>query len=336
MSYIKNFTNWNLINEEEIKFMQNQSNLINPASTEQSTQAAPAQPSAAAAPAPASPKVEAITLNSPDGKLLAADIIKIQRKLISLGLLAEKQPSGNSSADGRVGPATSAAIQAFRAKFGLVPANAAVTQYSIGPKTYAKFVELFASDKAASDKAAADKAASDKAAADKAAADKAAADKASADKTKAAGQPAKAQGSESEKDLIVVPPPGSEAEAAASKQAKASQESPFVRTKADDSAAIKVADSVLAKFSDKAFWKPFKGAFNDNEKEAGEAFNRWAQDNIMTDLITLRKGDENKDIISNAIANIVKKLRGGQVKDKLTFKIKTSLGDRTYTVNTDF
>ena len=104
----------------------------------------------------------------------------------------------------------------------------------------------------------------------------------------------------------------------------------------DDKLAEKICTEIVAKFADPAFWKPFKGGFNDDEAGATKAYTQWYTSTIDPQVKQLRPGDPNSERITKANQMIVLKLGGGQSLDEHTWSIETLQGEKQYKVDTDF
>ena len=112
------------------------------------------------------------------------------------------------------------------------------------------------------------------------------------------------------------------------------------RNQNDDKIAMGICDQIVAKFKETEFWKPFKGtfsnAYNDNEVEAGKAYNNWYATTIVPLVKTLRAGDPNIAKLEAADKSTRAKLQGGTANDTSSWSIDTLNGPMQYTVNTDF
>ena len=108
------------------------------------------------------------------------------------------------------------------------------------------------------------------------------------------------------------------------------------RNQNDDKIAMGICDQIVAKFKETEFWKPFKGTFNDNEVEAGMAYNNWYATTIVPLVKTLRAGDPNIAKLEAADKSTRAKLQGGTANDTSSWSIDTLNGPMQYTVNTDF
>jgi len=108
------------------------------------------------------------------------------------------------------------------------------------------------------------------------------------------------------------------------------------RNATDDQTATKICDMIVAKFKDTAFWQPFKGTFNDDEGQAGFAYNNWYTTEVMPLIKTLRQGDPNIARLEAADAAVRQKLAGGMANDSASWQITTLNGEMKYQVDTDF
>lgn len=108
------------------------------------------------------------------------------------------------------------------------------------------------------------------------------------------------------------------------------------RNQNDDKIAMGICDQIVAKFKETAFWKPFKGTFNDDEAAAGMAYNNWYTTTIVPLVKTLRAGDPNIAKLEAADKSTRAKLQGGTANDTSSWSIDTLNGPMQYTVNTDF
>jgi len=303
MSYINSFLGWKNLNENRL-FEDGE----------------PSQESEPQVRTPEDAKREdsgTLKLDGQDGSLTKNDINKIQTKLIELKYLDPNQQSGRSAADGMVGPKTKEALQKFRDANG-IKETTIITQTTVGPETYKKLVEVFKPN-APKPNAPTPTPVENTTTTTTTAAPKTEVDQnPNAIIVQPGGQ------------TPIVPPTGSPADISPADAAEANQK-----------LAIEIAEALKNKFeNDKAFWKPFKGLLNDNEKEAGEAFGNWCNSEIYPKIAKLPEADPNKKALETAMNEIIKKLKGGTAKDKYTFSLKVSSGgqlrDQTYTINTDF
>ena len=108
------------------------------------------------------------------------------------------------------------------------------------------------------------------------------------------------------------------------------------RIASDDTAATQICQMIQDKFSETSFWAPFKSWYNDNEGDAGIAYNNWYVTTIVPLINALRPGDPNIATIDTAQKTIVQKLQGGTANDSYTWQIETMNGPMQYIVDTDF